>query len=118
MPTLVVHQGTYYSQLDEASFFKWLGSIAGVKKVVGTPNGLTVSLRSSRLSQPALRDLIALHFRYNLPMHTLATFETPANSSWFRAPHMYWHDRIFGKAAVRSKNRFERSRGAASHRST
>jgi len=116
MPILVVHERSYYSQLDEAAFFKWLESIAGVKKVVGTPDGLMVSLRSSRLSEPALRDLIALHFRYSLPMHRLAQFETPQNRSWFRAPHMYWHDRVFGKAAARSNKRFERSRAASSAR--
>jgi hypothetical protein len=114
MPIFVVHEGTYYSQLDETAFFKWLESIAGVLKVVGTPDGLMVSLRSARLSQPALRDLIALHFRYGLPMHALAQFETAENTSWFRAPHMYWHDRIFGKAAARSNKRFERSRVASS----
>jgi hypothetical protein len=116
MPILVVHERTYYSQLDETAFFKWLESIAGVTKVVGTPDGLMVSLRSARLSEPALRDLIALHFRYNLPMHLLAQFETAKNRSWFRAPHMYWHDRVFGKAAARSKKRFERSRAASSVR--
>jgi hypothetical protein len=94
MPILVVHERTYYSQLDETAFFKWLESIAGVKKVVGTRDGLMVSLRSSRLSEPALRDLIALHFRYGLPMHRLAEFETPQNRSWFRAPHMYWQSRL------------------------
>jgi hypothetical protein len=35
MPILVVHEGTYYSQLDETAFYKWLESIAGVAKVVG-----------------------------------------------------------------------------------
>jgi hypothetical protein len=114
MPILVVYEGTFYSQLDEASFFKWLESIAGVRKVVGTRDGLMVSLRSPRLSQPALRDLIALHFRYNLPMHTLAQFETAENRAWFRAPHMYWHDRVFGSAAARSNKRMARSRDAAS----
>jgi hypothetical protein len=116
MPIFVVHERTYYSQLDESAFFKWLESITGVTKVVGTPDGLMVSLRSSRLSEPALRDLIALHFRYGLPMHRLAQFETPQNRSWFRAAHMYWHDRVFGKAAARSTKRFERLWAATSAR--
>lgn len=29
-------------------------------------------------------------------MKQLAQFENPKNSAWFRAPHMYWHTRVFG----------------------
>ena len=31
------------------------------------------------------RNLIALHTRYNLPMQSLAQFETAANRKWFRS---------------------------------
>jgi hypothetical protein len=114
MPKLIIHEGTYYWQSDEAAFYRWLKSIPGVTDVVGKPKGLVVTLRSKRLSQTALRSLLALHFRYGLPMHALAQFETPENTSWFRAPKMYWHSRVFGKQAARSNNRFERSRAASS----
>ena len=95
MPKLLIHEGMYYSQQDEAAFFGWLQSIAGVDKVVGTRAGLEVTLRSKRLSEVALRDLIAIHFRYGLPMQGLAQFETPKNSSWFRSPQAYWFARVF-----------------------
>jgi len=97
MPKLRVHEGSYYSQSDEAAFFNWLQAIPGVSSVVGTPTGLEVTLRSKRLSQVALRELLALHFRYGLPMKDLAQFETAQNKSWFRAPHMYWHKKVFGR---------------------
>ena len=95
MPKLLIHEGMYFSQLDERAFFGWLESIPGVVRVVGTPAGLEVTLRSRRLSQAALRDLLALHFRYGLPMQSLAQFETSQNTSWFRYPHAYWYSKVF-----------------------
>lgn len=97
MPTLRIKEGWYYSQLDEEAFFRWLQSIGGVKRVVGTPEGLMVTLRSAKLSESALRDLLALHFRYDLPMGALAQFQTPENRHWFRSPQAYWYARVFPK---------------------
>jgi len=97
VPTLLIREGMYYSQRDEAAFFGWLQSIAGVVNVVGTNVGLEVTLRSKRLFEAALRELIAIHFRYGLPMQQLAQFETPQNSSWFRSPQAYWHAKVFPK---------------------
>jgi hypothetical protein len=96
MPKLLVQEGTYYSQLDEDAFFHWLTSIGGVVRVVGTPKGLEVTLRSSKLSERSLRDLLAIHFRYGLAMRSLALFETRENRPWFRSPDKYWYAAVFG----------------------
>ena len=95
MPHLIIKEGTYYSQGDENAFFKWLESISGVSRVVGSPTGLIVTLRSRSLSESSLRELIALYFRYSLPMAALAQFETPKNTAWFRGPKAYWHKAVF-----------------------
>ena len=100
MPSLLIHNGTFYSQLDEDAFFRWLGSIPGVRRITGTPQGLQVSLRAPSLSEPALRDLIALHWRYKLPMRDLRQFKTAKNESWFFDPGAYWFKAVFGAGAV------------------
>jgi hypothetical protein len=100
MPSLLIHEGTFYSQLDEDAFFRWLGSIPGIRKITGTPQGLQVSLRAASLSEPALRDLIALHWRYRLPMRDLREFKTAKNESWFFDPGAYWFEAVFGAGAV------------------
>jgi hypothetical protein len=97
MPHLVIPSITYYSPADEAAFFGWLESISGVVRVAGSGKELIVTLRSQNLSRPALREMIALHHRYGLPMAVLRKFETPQNASWFRAPQTYWHASVFGK---------------------
>jgi hypothetical protein len=108
MVYLVLKGPNYYSPADESFFLSWLKSIPGMIDVVGESHGLVVSFRSRRLSQSALQDLIGLHARYGLPMEGLAQFETPQNSSWFRAPEKYWHERVFGKSTDPS-SRFVRS---------
>ena len=96
MPQLTVAGPTFYSSKDEARFFSWLESIPGVTRVVGEGRDLQVTLRSSRLGEEALRELIALHWRYRLPMRHLAAFLSPTNEHWFAAPGMYWRKAVFG----------------------
>ncbi|MDR7297193.1 MULTISPECIES: hypothetical protein [Roseateles] len=99
MPHLMVASPTFYSSKDEASFFAWLQSISGITQVVGTGRELRVTLRSPRVGEEALRDLLALHWRYQLPMRALAAFLSSTNERWFAAPDAYWHDAVFGAAA-------------------
>lgn len=78
------------SQLDEDHLFHWAAEIPGFMRWEQD----TLVVRS-RLSEASLRDLLALFSRYEIPMRQLAQFETPKNDSWFRAPHMYWHAKVF-----------------------
>jgi hypothetical protein len=80
------------SQLDEKHLFLWASEIAGFVRWEQD----TLVMRSRRLSERALRDLLALFWRYQIPMQQLAQFESERNALWFRAPHMYWHRRVFG----------------------
>ncbi|MBX3150725.1 hypothetical protein KF728_11310 [Candidatus Obscuribacterales bacterium] len=98
LSTLAIPQPTsYYCQLDEAHFFKWLQEIDGVKEVRGHSVGLTVYLSVSALSDYALRDLIGLLFRYDVPMSFLRSQITSGNEHWFKDPGTYWYEKIFGE---------------------
>lgn len=97
MPQLIIKEGPYFSESDEDSFYGWLTSIPGVVSVVGTQDGLVVTLRSKRPSKLALYELVGLHARYGLPMNSLAQFKTPQNEAWFSAPDKYWHKAVFGE---------------------
>jgi len=96
---LTIAGPTFYSAKDEAGFFSWLESIPGVARVAGMGRDLQVTLHSTGLSEEALREILSLHWRYQLPMHHLATFLNPGNEGWFAAPEMYWHDAVFGVSA-------------------
>ncbi|MGJ7541901.1 hypothetical protein [Variovorax sp. LT1R16] len=79
------------SQLDEKHLFEWAVEIPGVLRWEQD----TIVVRSKRLSQGSLRDLIALFHRYGIPMSQLAQFQNDENQTWFAAPHMYWHKKVF-----------------------
>jgi hypothetical protein len=83
----------YFSQLDEDAFFSWAQNIPCVKSV---ENGF-LHIRSKRLSEIDLRDLIAIMHRYRMPMAQLQQFLNERNEHWFKSPKMYWHRDIFGE---------------------
>lgn len=90
----------YLSQGDEDAFFAWLSAIPGVVSVKGHGRELHIRLRSLRLSQTSLRELIALYTRYDGELSELAQFATGANSTWFKASDAVWHRAVFGGAVA------------------
>lgn len=85
----------YYSRADEAAFFGWLHSISGVTEVRGQGRELVIQLKSKKLSQTALRELIALYRRYDGNMSELEQFVNDTNRSWFQHPDADWHSAVF-----------------------
>ncbi len=86
----------YFSAGDEAAFFSWLQSISGVVSINGSGLELHICLRSKRLSDQSLRELLALYQRYQGDMSELAQFANQANSLWFADPNAYWYSQVFG----------------------
>ena len=87
----------YRSPGDEAAFFGWLQSIPGVLSVQCRGRELHIQLRSSRLSQASLRELVALYQPYGGHLPELARFETDANCAWFRNKKADWFTGVFGQ---------------------
>ena len=98
---------TYYSPLDEKHLFEWAREIPCV---VGWEQD-TLVVKSKRISEASLRDLLAMFWRYKIPMEQLAQFKNTANESWFAAPIMYWHSAVFS-----SNLRLKRTRAGAPSR--
>lgn len=85
----------YHSRSDEAAFFGWLQSISSVTSVRGQGRELIIGLRSRRLSQTNLRELLALYRRYEGNMSELAQFANDTNRSWFQDPDADWYEAVF-----------------------
>lgn len=83
----------YGSQLDEKHLFAWAAEIPAV---VGY-DPVTLFVRSRRISETSLRELIALFERYDIPMNQLQIFVSHKNQSWFANPKMYWYKKVFSK---------------------
>jgi hypothetical protein len=78
-----------------------LKGIKGVQSVEGSyPDTLTVEIDDSKFTDDALRELVALHYRYGVEMRHLAKFETAHNRGWFRKESTYWYNGVFGDGAI------------------
>jgi hypothetical protein len=98
MPTLDCKRVMFYSQADEAAFFRFAESIKAVRRIEGVRDSIVLHI-ASRISQESLRDLIALFERYRIPrMSQLAQFLSPSNRSWFADPKGFWHKKVFTDA--------------------
>lgn len=84
----------YFSQLDEDHFFRWAKRIPCVKSI----DGGYFHIESKKLSEPDLRDLIAIMYRYKMPMKPLRQFCNASNKKWFKDPRKYWYKRVFNNA--------------------
>jgi hypothetical protein len=86
----------FYHLNDERAYFEWLSRIPCVERYYGDGrHGLVVELKRAPWKDE-LRELLALCHRYGVDMRQLAKFETSKNRAWFRAPHAYWHNAVFG----------------------
>lgn len=94
--TLRCHRVRFYSHGDEAAFFAFAQSIAGVLRVYGEKDAILIDT-AFLLLEDSLRDVLALFWRYQInDMTQLSAFLTSANEGWFAAPLNYWHQQVFG----------------------
>jgi hypothetical protein len=104
VPVLICYSVRFCSPGDEDAFFSWLEQIRCVRAVKGVGRELHVHVPRRKISNSCLRELIAIFFRFGIPMGQLAQFETTANAQWFRSNiSAFWHKRVFGTEATPNK---------------
>jgi hypothetical protein len=89
--------GTFYSAGDEDRFFQGLASVRGVQRYVGLGRGLILTLNVSRLTRDSMMELIALFWRYQIPLNALSCLSDKTRFSWLREGEWYWHYDMFRK---------------------
>ena len=93
---------SFGSQLDEKHLFHWAAEIDCFVRWEQD----TLVVKSRRISEEALRDVIALFWRYNIPMQQLAQLQSAVNEAWFAAPIMYWHKKVFSSQLNLPRNTY------------
>ena len=93
---LQITEAVYFSAGDEDAFFKWLGSLPCVVGLQGQLRTLNVDIDASRVDEMCLRELLALFHRYGIALKALAVFDCEEFAPWFRLPHAYWYQEVFG----------------------
>ena len=94
---LICKSVRYGSLTDEDMFFTWIQKIPSIVKFDGWRNELYLHMKSKRISNRDLRELLALFHRYKINMKQLAIFLNSKNKQWFfDNPKGYWHKKVFG----------------------
>jgi hypothetical protein len=95
--TLICTAVCYYSYLDEELFFAWIKNIPSVVDFKGRGKELYLYVKSKKIPQKDLSELIALFSRYNVDMKQLHIFLNSRNKAWFyENKKAYWRKRVFG----------------------
>ena len=102
----------FYSPADEAAFFAWAESIPAVSSVSGHGGSILLAVKSRKISEASLRELLALFWRYRISMKQLAQFQSSSNASWFRAAEAFWFNWVFSAGRTSRSRRRRRARRA------
>jgi hypothetical protein len=85
----------FRSQHDEEALFEWGQKLRCIDAIRGEGTALVFVVIRRNVTDTALRELLALFFRYSVDMAQLAVFQTKKNTSWFANPKSYWFDMVF-----------------------
>lgn len=88
----------YYSSIDEDMFFEWIQKIPSIIKHDGLRDELYLYIKSKKISNDDLIELISLFYRYKINMKQLSVFLNKTNKKWFfDNKQAYWHKKVFSE---------------------
>jgi hypothetical protein len=85
----------FHCESDEDHFFAWLEGIPAVKSVVGTPDGLTLTIEHP-IDRTSFYELVGLMTRYQLEKESLRQLCEGHADVWFNDAKNYWYTSVFG----------------------
>lgn len=85
----------FYCEPDEDYFFAWLQNIEAVKAVMGTPDGLDLTIQVP-IDRTSFYELVGLLTRYQLNRTSLRPLCEGHTDPWFTDSKNYWYESVFG----------------------
>jgi hypothetical protein len=82
--------------------FKEIAAIRGVR---GVGQDLLLDIEISSLSKEALRELLALLWRYGIPLAPLRALAEKKKFSWLNKAQGFWHGDMFADPCVSSSSK-------------
>ena len=92
---LKITLGSFYSKGDEGSLFMGFKEIAAIRSVQGIGRDLLLDIEVAGLHKEAMRELLALLWRYGIPLRPLRAFAEKRKFTWLNDPKGYWHSAMF-----------------------
>jgi hypothetical protein len=95
-PRIVGHKIKFFSPKDSEAFIEWIKKIKVITSYKVDGSVVTLDIKSKNIPDSALRDIIALLYRYKIDMTQLQVFLKASNKTWFHDKKiMYWHKYVF-----------------------
>lgn len=85
----------FHCEPDEDHFFAWLEGISAVKSVVGTQDGLNLTIEVP-IDRASFYELVGLMTRYQLDKKSLRQLCEGHEDAWFNDAKNYWYASVFG----------------------
>jgi len=95
-----INLGVFYSPGDERRFFAGFSGNPAIAGVCGMGQQLELTLIQRHLNHEALRDLIALLWRYHIPLSPLSPLANGARFTWLSDEKWYWHQSMFDERGL------------------
>lgn len=92
---LKIALGSFYSRGDEKRLFQGFGEIAAIRDIKGVGRDLLLSINIAALSKEQMRELLALLWRYDLPLAPLRVLSEKKKFDWLNDSQGYWHEAMF-----------------------
>lgn len=86
---------SFYSRGDERRLFQGFKEIAAIRSIQGVGRDLLLDIEISALTKDAMRELLALLWRYGIPLTPLRTFADKKKFDWLNDSQGYWHSAMF-----------------------
>lgn len=84
----------FYCESDEKHFFEWLESIPAITAVVGTVEGLNLTIEEP-IDRLSFYELVGLMTRYQLDKKPLRQLCESNTDPWFNDAKNYWYLSVF-----------------------
>ena len=94
MLLLIPEPNRFYCESDEDHFFAWLKGVPAIKDIVGTPEGIALTI-AEPIDKPSFYDLVGLMTRYHLDRTCLRPLCESQLDPWFRDTKNYWYAGVF-----------------------
>jgi hypothetical protein len=85
----------FFSELDEISFTERIERIKCIESWEGVSVSIFLYVKSKRVSDVCLRELISLFYRYKIEMSQLSVFLNEKNKIWLMNNKAFWYKKMF-----------------------
>ena len=101
---LKIALSSFYSRGDERRLFLGFEEISAIRSVKGVGPDLLLDIEVAALNKEAMRELLALLWRYGIPLAPLRTFAEKTKFKWLNDQQGYWYGAMFKQVKPHSSH--------------